>query len=370
VPSGPNEPVWSMEPHTLAKHAILRRYLGAWFPIMSRWNGRLIFFDGFAGPGIYKNGEIGSPLIALKVLIEHPSFATFGKGTEYIFVFCESDAARFAALEQQLEAYKQTLGGSWPDNVKVRCTSDPFDATASEMLDYLEAQGSRLAPTFAFIDPFGVSGLPMTLLARLVESPKCELFVNMIMNTAKRFATSGLIDRSFEELYGTDEFLGAEGLTGRDRIMFLHDLYARQLHDVAGMTYTQSFEMINRQGHTSYFLFYATRAVEGLRAMKDAMWQADPGGGYTFSDRLAGQDVLFTELAIDPGPLRSALLTHFAGMEVDVSVLERYVLTETPYRETHLRKHVLRPLEADGTIAVIRQPGRKQYPPGTRIRFP
>jgi three-Cys-motif partner protein len=217
--------------------------------------------------------------------------------------FCESDRRRFASLEERLEGYKRSLGGEWPNNVKVERTSDPFDATATpEMLDYLEGKGSRLAPTFAFVDPFGISGLPVNLLARLVRSPKCKLSINMIMNTAKRFATSGIIDSSLEELFGTGRFREAEGLTGRDRIMFLHDLYAEQLFRVAGMTYVQSFEMINRQGHTSYFLFYATRAIQGLRAMKEAMWRADPGGGYRFSDLLAGQDVLFSEDFLDVGP--------------------------------------------------------------------
>jgi three-Cys-motif partner protein len=336
---------------------------------MSKWNSRLIFFDGFAGPGIYRGGEIGSPLIALQVLIEHSYFPSFGNGTDYMFLFCESNPARFDSLQRELEAYKQRLGGRWPANVKPQCTSDPFDQTATGIVDYLESKGSQLAPTFAFIDPFGVSGLPMNLLARLVASPKCELFVNMMMNTAKRFATSGGIDRSLKELYGTNRFLNAEGLTGRDRIMFLHDLYANQLQNVAGMRYVQSFEMINRTGHTSYFLFYATRAIEGLRAMKEAMWRADPGGGYCFSDRLAGQDVLFSEDLLAEGPLKQELLTHFARMEVDVGILENYVLENTPYRETHLRRHALRPLEAAGAITVIRQPGRRQFPQGTRIKF-
>jgi len=100
------------------------------------------------------------------------------------------------------------------------------------------------------------------------------------------------------------------------------------------------------------------------------MWPADPGGGYRFSDRLAGQDVLFSEDFLDVGPLRREILAHFARMEVDVAVVERYVLTDTPYRETHLRKHVLKPLEEEGIITVIRQPGRRQFPSGTRIRFP
>src|SRR5215831_14874407 len=131
MPAGPAEAIWPLEPHTLAKHEILRRYLAAWFPIMSKWNSRLIFFDGFAGPGIYRDDEIGSPLIALQVLIEHSYFPSFGNGTDYMFLFCESDPARFNSLQLQLEAYQQRLGGRWPANVKPQCTSDPFDQTAA-----------------------------------------------------------------------------------------------------------------------------------------------------------------------------------------------------------------------------------------------
>ena len=39
---------------------------------MSKYNTRLVFFDGFAGPGGYENGEIGPPVMALKALLEHP----------------------------------------------------------------------------------------------------------------------------------------------------------------------------------------------------------------------------------------------------------------------------------------------------------
>lgn len=66
---------WSLPPHTEAKHKILRYYLGAWFAIMaqSRMVSRINFLDGFAGRGRYDDGEPGSPLIALEVLVEtHP----------------------------------------------------------------------------------------------------------------------------------------------------------------------------------------------------------------------------------------------------------------------------------------------------------
>jgi hypothetical protein len=45
------------------------------------------------------------------------------------------------------------------------------------MLAYLEEQKANLAPTFAFVDPFGVKGLPMDLLRRLLLFDRCELLV-------------------------------------------------------------------------------------------------------------------------------------------------------------------------------------------------
>lgn len=53
----PRETVWEMEPHTQAKHEILRGYLSAWLPIMSKYNERLVYVDGFAGPGVYRGAN-------------------------------------------------------------------------------------------------------------------------------------------------------------------------------------------------------------------------------------------------------------------------------------------------------------------------
>ena len=67
----PRTTLWPLEPHTEAKHRLLQRYLGAWFPILSRSSGRIVFFDGFAGPGEFEGGEPGSPILALQTLLDH-----------------------------------------------------------------------------------------------------------------------------------------------------------------------------------------------------------------------------------------------------------------------------------------------------------
>ena len=64
--SPPSDTLWSIEPHTAAKHKILCKYLDAWLPILQSFNGRIIYLDGFAGPGRYIGGEPGSPLVALE----------------------------------------------------------------------------------------------------------------------------------------------------------------------------------------------------------------------------------------------------------------------------------------------------------------
>ena len=64
----PTEIVWERDPHTEAKHTLLRRYMSAWFPIMAkqfRGDG-ITFFDGFAGPGKYTNAAESSPVIAME----------------------------------------------------------------------------------------------------------------------------------------------------------------------------------------------------------------------------------------------------------------------------------------------------------------
>ena len=57
----PLDTLWELDPHTLGKHLVLRAYLDAWLPVMGSWQGRLLFIDGFAGPGEYEGGEEGSP---------------------------------------------------------------------------------------------------------------------------------------------------------------------------------------------------------------------------------------------------------------------------------------------------------------------
>lgn len=328
--------VWTLKPHTEAKHDLLRRYLGGWFPILSRYRGRVVFLDGFAGPGVYDRGEPGSPVLALETLLDHSHLSRMAE-CEFLFIFNEWNKDRYASLERVIEDLKQRHGGL-PSNVKVGLYNKNFTDLADSILQQIE--GKNLAPTFAFLDPFGYKDTPMEVIKRLLSFDRCELFIYFDFNSAMRFSTSGVVDTRFEALFGTEEFKYApEG--GAERKIFLHDLYQRQLSEVCDFEYVQSFEMINEKNRTPYYLFYCTCSLKGLATMKEAMWKVAPTGEYRFSDLLAGQPILFGT-DVDTQPLQNELARHFAGKTVTITQVEDYVVGYTPFAKTHVKKKTLK----------------------------
>jgi hypothetical protein len=208
------------------------------------------------------------------------------------------------------------------------------------------------------------------LLAELFSYPHTELFVNFMVGSVHRHITRDGQERAMRSLFGVDVHEILDGYDGQaDRVQHLCHVYKRQLHERVGFNYVQSFGMINNTGNVSYHLFHGTRHPQGVRLMKEAMWKVDPGGGFRFSDRFAGENVLFTpEPRLDL--LQARLLRDFAGRcGVGIEELEWYSLMYTSYRETHIRP-VLRKLEADNSIRVNRPAGKKQFSPGVTIDFP
>lgn len=192
----PKNTVWDLDPHTRAKHVILRKYLDAWLPIISRYKGRVLFFDGFAGPGIYSNGEDGSPVIALKALIEHAHKGLIK--AEVNFLFIEADKERAERLQQVVGSLLPML----PANANVLVRHDEYAQTVSQVLDELEHSSQRLAPSLVFVDPFGVSGVPMKLIRRVMAMPSCEVLINFMVSYMNRFIAAPEFETHLDDIFG------------------------------------------------------------------------------------------------------------------------------------------------------------------------
>ena len=361
---------WKLPEHTRAKHQLLQHYLAAWFPILalSQRQRRVIFIDGFAGPGVYSDGESGSPLIALETLIHHSHFDQF-TSTEFVFIFVESDKTRCQHLSHTVSAYWDSIGGR-PSNVRVLPIQADFVEVASRIA---EIGPGRLAPTLAFIDPFGWSSVPMTAIGELLSSDKCEVIINFMFDHVNRFVNDerpGIV-HSFAELFATGDYehRHAGGLSGNARKELLRDLYASQLEQVAGFTYVNPFEVMDvNRNRTAYYLMFGTRSLKGLEVMKDAMWDLDPVNGVRFSGFVDSDAMLFKPTA-DLEPLRHSLIENFVTRTISVEEIEEFVLAGTDFRLSHY-KGILRDLERQGWIRGRSHRDRKlTYPKGTILEF-
>lgn len=172
--------IWPLDQHTIAKHEILANYLAGWFPILSRYQGRIIYIDGFAGPGIYTGGELGSPIIALRTASDHILKSSF---KEIVFLFIENRTDRAEKLKSVIEEQFPNLSSKFSYQI----ITGEFEKIVGEGIDQLEKEEKKLAPTFAFIDPFGYTGFSMTFLKKLLSYQKCELFITFMSGFIKRF---------------------------------------------------------------------------------------------------------------------------------------------------------------------------------------
>ncbi|MGD0679990.1 MAG: three-Cys-motif partner protein TcmP [Polyangiaceae bacterium] len=368
--AAPKSTVWALDPHTRAKHEILRLYLEAWAPILSLGGFTTIaYVDGFSGPGIYARGENGSPVIALNVALQHDKNM---KG-KVLFLFIEKEQDRAEKLREIV------AGMSLPTRFHVKIAGGKTfeEGFRENLLDFYRKKSRPLPPTFAFIDPFGWKGVPFDLIKTILQSPSCEVLVNFMFEEINRFIGHPDQEGNFDALFGTADWRQMLNIVEpKKRHDFLHDLYLRQLRFAAGAKYVRSFEMRNDKDVTDYFLFFATNNTKGMAKMKAAMWKVDQGGEFRFSDATnLSQAVLFSPKP-DYASLRKAIVQRFGGHETTVGDVEEYVLAETPFRETHYKKQVLAELERESPpklVPIGAHPRRRSgtfSDPNMRIRFP
>jgi len=272
-----NGTLWPLEPHTKAKHDILRGYLGAWFPILAKVHGRILYVDGFAGPGEYEGGEPGSPIIALNVAKNHNLLSRFGN-RELAFYFIEKDEERLKNLNKKVNEL------DLPSNFKVRAECGTFEDSFGSLIREIAEQGKKLAPSFIFIDPFGPTGFPMILIKRISQQKRSEVLINFNYQDLNRWLLSSPANHKYlDDIYGSDAWRQALNITvSKDKEEFLRQKYQEVLESLGWKV--RPFQMINVHNQTQYYLFFATGNPRGMMAMKDAMWRESPSGSFKYSD--------------------------------------------------------------------------------------
>ncbi len=353
--------LWQRDAQTEGKHLVLRNYLDGWFPILSRWNGRLLFVDGFAGPGEYLHGERGSPLVALDCVRRHRREGRL-QGVEVVCLFIESDHTRARHLRGLLEREPAI------PNTEARVLQGNFDESMTEILDHIDDQNAALAPAFVMIDPFGPKGSPMNLIGRVLENNKSECLISFMYEPIRRFHRQPEYGPALDALFGTADWRQSWTIDQEtERKPFLHDLFATQLKR-HGARYVIPLELWKGNRHV-YTLYFATGSPKGCDLMKKSIWKVDPSGGLSFRGYALGQTTLF---GTDTEPLAEQLKERFGNAWVPIEKIDDFVTSdETPYHLGLLRKNTLQRLAREGRLDVRRPGGGRGFTAnrGVRVRF-
>ena len=363
--AAPKETLWSRDGHTEGKHLVLAEYLKAWFPILGMGNAhsRIVFVDGFAGPGEYADGEEGSPVVAMRVLAEHA--ATERIKAEVVFVFVEERPDRAKHLQGLVDQWCVKL----PSRSEIQVLPDAFETVMHGVREDLKASKARMAPALVMADPFGVKGIPLEVFRGILDNEGCEVYVSFMWEGMNRFLVAPEFEDSLDEMFGTVDWRQAKDLDGDERRSYLYNLYRTQLKE-AGANHVIHFHLY-KGNRLKYSVFFATGHSLGSDRMKRAIWKVAPFGDFSFKGGESDQLVMLGVAEPDFTVLADALHCRFhdAGWVSMSDVVEFVRSDATIFHEGHLRRQ-LKSMEKEGRLDVDPTRTRRfSYPDGSRVRF-
>jgi three-Cys-motif partner protein len=328
----PTGVVWPRDAHTQAKHALLREYLKAWYPILLQAGFRTVTYaEGFAGPGVYEGGEPGSPLVALKVFLRHRVALEAEQTLNVVLV--EERGDRRARLGQELDSALKGPLAPRPAGLRLHVATggDCKDA----LLPALDAVGSFRQPIFAFLDSFGGPDVPRDVLTRVAANTASEVLVTFGPNFLVRFGEMEEHADAGDEAFGDTTWRDVFEQPPTEKKRYLVTRYRESLHD-AGFKFTTVFELVDEQGQAIYLMF-GTNNRRGLEVMKDAMWKVDRAYGIRYRDpRDPSQTLLEFDLDPQIATLGRMLVEQIQDGQRTVGELRDFALLETVYRPQHV----------------------------------
>lgn len=334
----------------------------------------LVYVDCFAGKGKFDDGNQGSPLIALDVISQCQANTT-ATGTSIEATFIDLNYA--ADLQENLKDYPwvKIVSGKYEDNIR----------------SILKNKSG--CNVFLYIDPYGIKALQCTLFDDFARGKfnSIELLINMnsfgfIREACHAMGTTfddkeifddlveyeptkmDASDKSIKEL---NEIAGGDywqpiitsykkhGINGYDAESQFAEQYCMRL--MQSYTYVLNMPLrIKRNQRPKYRLIYATNHRDGCLLMVDnicSRWQAlqeiQSGG------QLQLWEENYDNQVVDDDDIEKKTIEHFSQCDNWTSLHEAlavFFMKHGPICSTGTVKTILKKLEKDGRLCVLRNP--------------
>ncbi len=295
---------------------------------MARWNKRLGYVDCFAGPGEYAGGEPGSPIVALDIACQFLAPGPLKPG-QLTTVFIEAKKRRYEHLVDRCATFRAAHPSV--SAIEIETLYGRYDEKIADVHTRLMNRASGSGPIFYFIDPFGVKDMPFDLLRLLLAPERSEILFTFMYEEMNRFLTTPEFEEHLNLMFGQPDWQTLRALNGAERKRETVN-YFKERFISAGANYVVAFEMRNARNATDYFLVFATKNIRGLEVMKQAMWEVDKSGNFTFSDYTYSLGPMLIEPCPDYAPLQRQISAAFLNRRnVDMAEIREFVLTSTSF---------------------------------------
>lgn len=270
-------------PHSQAKLDLYENYLLHFLRVLglTPFVTKINLYDIYCGSGVYKDGNIGSPLITNKCIkAVNDVIRQLGKSLKPISVnINDLDKSKIQNVESILIA----------DKIE-NCTYEFYNKDADEMLEIASTKVNAYGPTersLVFIDPYGYSQIHSDKIYNLIKNAHTEIILFLPVMQMYRFKDIAVNDPNracYEDLRRfIFSFFPAGHRIHNDKIGNVFEF----INEIKGaLSFNDQFytcsHYIERGKGNYYALFFITSNIYGLDKMVEAKWKLDPVKGKGF----------------------------------------------------------------------------------------
>ena len=345
------------------KSEIVAKYFWAWAKVIIPWArkgpGKIGYIDLFAGPGVYQDGTVSTPLKILQRAINDSDMRMM-----LVASFNDANREHAASLEDAVAALPGIDTLRHPPVITNDCVTTGFSKFF---------EGKPSVPTLFFIDPWGYKGVSLHLIATLLSSWGCDCILFFNYNRIKISLTNPKVFEHMDALFGKERAeqlrRDLEKVPQDEKELTIIEAITEALQDT-GAHYVLPFCFKDaHRRRTSHHLILATKHHRGYEIMKEIMAKESSGEiqgvpSFEYNPATRSQKVLF-EYTRPVDELEDILLEEYAGTSVAMGEIYTHHNIGRRYIKSNY-KDALISLERQGKIvtnpSAQKRPKRKGIP--------
>ncbi|WP_039944450.1 three-Cys-motif partner protein TcmP [Thermicanus aegyptius] len=355
------------------KSEIVRKYFGAWANIMKSRSTKMVYIDLFSGPGRYKDGSESTPLKILKQIIQNPALRE-----KMVTIFNDKKESYAKNLMNEISKLEGI------DSLKYKPLIVNTEV-GDEIVNLFES--INLAPTLAFIDPWGYKGLSLRLIRALVKDWGSDLIFFFNYNRVSMGLNNSSVTECMNNIFGEERVIQLKEevkfMSPYERELTILNSLAESLSDQAKY-YVLPFQFVNaKKNRTSHYLIFVSKHELGYTLMKEIMWdhsseKEDGVASFSFIP-LSQEYQQLSILSLYSRPLDELgieLMRKFSGKTMSVLEIFKKHHVGTPYILRNYKEALSR-LEEQKRIKVNppaekrrMRKGKRTFPDTTIVLFP